>query len=67
MIGGIGLPELIIVLVIALLVFGASRLPEVGKSLGRAIREFKEGFESKPESRPEEPQQAKEEKEAKED
>jgi sec-independent protein translocase protein TatA len=38
---GIGIPELIIVLVLALLVFGAGRLPEIGRGLGRAIREFK--------------------------
>lgn len=37
----IGLPELMIVLVIALLVFGPRRLPEMGKSIGQAIKEFK--------------------------
>jgi len=41
MFGSIGLPELIIILIIALLVFGPKKLPEVGKSVGRAIREFK--------------------------
>ncbi len=39
--GNIGLPEIAIVLVIALLVFGPKRLPELGKSLGNGIREFK--------------------------
>jgi sec-independent protein translocase protein TatA len=39
---GIGLPELIIVLVLALVVFGGSKLPEIGRGLGRAIKEFKD-------------------------
>ncbi len=38
----IGLPELIIILVIVLLVFGAGRLPEIGKALGKGIRSFKQ-------------------------
>jgi len=41
MFGSIGLPELIVIFVIALLVFGPKKLPEVGKSVGKAIREFK--------------------------
>jgi sec-independent protein translocase protein TatA len=40
----IGPGELIIVLVIALIVLGPKRLPEVGKSVGRGMREFKEGL-----------------------
>ncbi len=36
-----GMRELIIILVIALVIFGAKRLPEIGKALGKAIREFK--------------------------
>jgi sec-independent protein translocase protein TatA len=40
----IGPMELIIVLVIALIVLGPKRLPEVGKSLGRGMREFKESI-----------------------
>ncbi len=37
----LGVPELLIILVIALVLFGGGKLPEVGKSLGQAIREFK--------------------------
>jgi sec-independent protein translocase protein TatA len=44
---GLGMPELIVILVIALLVFGAGRLPEVGSSLGKAIRGFKESADKK--------------------
>lgn len=40
--GNIGPLEIIIVLIIALIVFGPKRLPELGKSLGRGIREFRE-------------------------
>jgi sec-independent protein translocase protein TatA len=39
---GIGIPELIIVLVLALVVFGGGKLPEIGRGLGRAIKEFKD-------------------------
>jgi len=38
---GLGLPELIIIFVIALLVFGPKKLPDLGKSVGRAMAEFK--------------------------
>jgi sec-independent protein translocase protein TatA len=38
----IGLPEIIIVLVIALVIFGPKRLPDLGKSLGKGMREFKD-------------------------
>jgi sec-independent protein translocase protein TatA len=38
---GIGVPELIIILVIVLLIFGAGKLPEIGNSLGKAIKGFK--------------------------
>ena len=41
MLPNIGLPELLIVLLVALLVFGAKRLPEIGSSMGKGIREFK--------------------------
>ena len=41
MFGGIGMWEIILVFLVALLLFGAKRLPEIGSSLGKGIREFK--------------------------
>lgn len=41
MFGSIGMPELIVIFVIALVVFGPRRLPEIGRSLGKTIAEFK--------------------------
>jgi sec-independent protein translocase protein TatA len=38
---GLGMPELILILVIALVVFGPAKLPEMGASVGKAIREFR--------------------------
>jgi len=41
MFGNIGFPELLFILAIALLVFGPKKLPEIGKSIGKAVREFR--------------------------
>lgn len=41
MIGGLGMPELIIILVIILIIFGAGKLPEIGAGLGKGIQNFK--------------------------
>jgi sec-independent protein translocase protein TatA len=41
MFGSIGMPELIIIFVIALIIFGPRKLPELGKSLGKSLAEFK--------------------------
>ena len=41
MIGSIGVPEMIIILVIALIVFGPRKLPDLGRSVGKSLREFK--------------------------
>lgn len=43
MFGSIGMQEIVLVLFILLLLFGAKRLPELGESLGKGIREFKRG------------------------
>ena len=40
--GPIGIPELIIILFIIVLIFGATRLPEIGRGIGKGIRNFKE-------------------------
>ena len=42
--GSVGVPELLIVLVIALIVLGPKKLPEVGRSLGRGMKEFKDSI-----------------------
>jgi sec-independent protein translocase protein TatA len=42
MLGRVGLPELIIILMIVILIFGANRLPELAKSIGKGIRNFKD-------------------------
>ena len=40
-IGPLGIPEIVIILLVIMLIFGARRLPEIGNSLGRSIRTFK--------------------------
>ena len=47
---GLGLPELLVIFVIALLVFGPKKLPELGKSIGRAMAEFKKASQEVKES-----------------
>lgn len=48
---GIGFPEFAVILVVALVIFGPGKLPEIGSSLGQAIRDFRRAFESKGESK----------------
>jgi sec-independent protein translocase protein TatA len=57
----IGIAGLIVILIVALLVFGPKRLPEIGRSLGKGMREFKDsisGEEKKPELQAELPPQS---------
>ncbi len=42
--GRIGLPEMIVILLIVVVLFGASRLPQLGRGIGSAIKNFKEGI-----------------------
>ena len=44
MLGGIGMPELIVILVIILIIFGAGKLPEIGAGIGKGIKNFKKGI-----------------------
>lgn len=46
---GLGFPELMIILVIVIVLFGANRLPQIGRGLGEGIRNFKTGFKEPPE------------------
>ena len=55
MFNGLGAPELIIILVIVLLLFGAKKLPEMARSLGKSSKEFKKGMEEGADEEPKEP------------
>jgi sec-independent protein translocase protein TatA len=48
---GIGLPEILIFLVVVLLLFGASRVPEIGRSVGKGMREFKDAVSGRDDER----------------
>lgn len=46
---GIGIPEMLVILVIIFIVFGAGKLPEIGSALGRGIKNFKKASNEPPE------------------
>lgn len=48
--GRLGLPELLVILAIIIIIFGASRLPEIGRGIGSAIRNFKKETTDSPEA-----------------
>ncbi len=52
---GLGTQELVIILAIVFLIFGARRLPEIGSGLGKAIKNFKGGIKSIEEGNPDKP------------
>ncbi|HBD09825.1 MAG TPA: twin-arginine translocase TatA/TatE family subunit [Syntrophobacteraceae bacterium] len=49
MLGGIGMPELLIILVIIMIVFGAGKLPDIGAGMGKAIKNFKKATQDQEE------------------
>jgi len=59
MFGGIGIPELIVILVFVLVIFGANKLPQIGEGLGKGIRNFKKAAKEKDESEIEKKKQEK--------
>ena len=63
---GIGMPELIIILVIILIIFGAGKIPEIGSGIGRGIKNFKKATSGELDENPEpkEAEQLEEEKKA---
>ena len=64
MFGSIGMPELILIFIVALLVFGPKKLPELGKSLGRGLAEFKRASDDLKKTIEDEIEQGKHEAEA---
>lgn len=57
--GGLGVPELLVILVIVLVVFGAGKLPEIGKSLGQSIKNFKSASKEEDKAKTDNPEETK--------
>ncbi len=49
---GLGVPELVLILIIGLVVFGPGKLPDIGKALGKSMKEFKEASDEVPKEQP---------------
>lgn len=64
---GIGVPELILILIIGLVVFGPGKLPEVGKALGKGINEFKKATSDISDPKPASAEKSESKSEVKED
>jgi sec-independent protein translocase protein TatA len=66
---GLGMPELIIILVIALIIFGPKNLPKLGSALGKTVKNVREGLDTKEELPPaeDEPEEEEEEEEVEKD
>jgi sec-independent protein translocase protein TatA len=56
MLGGLGMPELLVILVIVLIIFGAGKLPDIGAGLGKGIRNFKKATQELPDDEAEKAQ-----------
>ncbi|HEX9860457.1 MAG TPA: twin-arginine translocase TatA/TatE family subunit [Nitrospirota bacterium] len=52
MLGGIGVPELLILLVIVIIIFGAGKLPQIGEGMGKAISNFKKSVKDGDDKKP---------------
>ena len=52
LIGGLGLPEIVLILLLVFLIFGASRIPELGRGLGEGIKNFKKAVKGEEDEKP---------------
>ncbi|MDR0486047.1 MAG: twin-arginine translocase TatA/TatE family subunit [Elusimicrobiota bacterium] len=59
---GLGFQELVVILLIALLLFGAKKLPDIAKALGKSVNEFKKGIDGKEKSEEEKIEEEKKDK-----